>query len=186
MMKKALAWGIALMMILSLAEAAFAASNSQTVYVTGTGKVYHESDCPNTWNGRYKTTLKEAHSNRLKPCTECNPVVYDKNDLETQEEYVYVLMGKAVYHNCDCAELWTEEAWPGYSMTLKTAQKEGLRACGICDPDTLSQRSLVFQVSETGAYHACDCRTIWRTRFKTTLDKLPDDARPCAYCHEFE
>lgn len=182
-MKKLLALILALIMILSLTAAAYAAK-SETVYVTSSGNVYHESDCPNTWNGRYRTTLSEAHRNRLKPCPECNPVVYDKEDLETQEEYVYVLMGKAVYHCADCSLLWNEDNWYGTSMTLKKAQTEGLRACGLCDPDSGTQKSKVYQVSETGSYHTCYCSVIWKSRFKTTLDDLAENARPCKYCHE--
>ena len=180
-------------MVIALATPAFAASSKSksttkaenpTVYVTGSGTVYHESDCPNTWNGRYKTTLKEAHKNKLKPCPDCCPVEYDKDDPESQEVYVYVIMGKAVYHNCDCKNLWTEDVWGGTSMTLKKAQSDGLRACSICHPDEGSQKSKVYQVSENGSYHTCDCRIIWKARFKTTLSDLSENARPCSYCHE--
>lgn len=188
-MKKAIALLLVMITILSLSTTAFAAKSEkkpETVYVTSSGNVYHESDCPDTWNGRYRTTLKEAHKNKLKPCPDCSPAEYDKEDLEGQEEYVYVLMGKTVYHNPDCKTLWTEENWSGTSMTLKKAQTDGLRACGLCDPDSGTQKSKVYQVSETGSYHTCSCTVIWKSRFKTTLDDLPENARPCKYCHEGE
>ena len=188
-MKRITSLLLVMVMMITLAAPSFAAGSKSkaenpTVYVTGSGTVYHESDCPNTWNGRYKTTLKEAHKNRLKPCPDCLPAEYNKDDLEGQEESVYVIMGKAVYHRCDCKQLWTADVWTGTSMTLKKAQTDGLRACGICHPDDGSQKSKVYQVSETGSYHTCDCRIIWKARYKTTLADLPENARPCSYCHE--
>lgn len=181
-MKKITAIILALVLVASLASSAFAAS--ETVYVTSEkSTVYHEKDCPSTWNGRYRTTLKEAHKIKLKPCPECNPSLYNKDDPESQEELVYVLMGKSVYHSCNCRLLWNEEAWQGTSMTVKTAKANDLRPCSICGADSLSSKSAVFQVSENGAYHAPDCRIIWHGRYRTTLDKLPENARPCSHCH---
>lgn len=182
-MKKLIALCLAVIMVLAMAVTAFA--DSETVYVTGSSKVFHSGDCENVWRGgRYKTTLKEAHKNRLKPCPECCPVEYDKNDEESQAEYVYVVKGVSNYHNYDCDLLWEEDTWYGTSMTLKTAQAHDLKPCGICHPDELSQKSTVHQMSETGSYHTEDCRMIWKSRFKTTFDALPDDARPCSYCWE--
>ena len=133
-MKRITALILVMVLIFSMASAAFAekktekkTEKSPTVYVTGSSKVYHESECPNTWNGRYKTTLKEAHKNRLKPCTECCPVEYDKDNEETMEEPVYVVMGKAVYHCADCSLIWEEDVWYGTKMTLKKAQTNELR-----------------------------------------------------------
>lgn len=100
------------------------------------------------------------------------------------DELVYVLMGKAVYHNSSCSLLWGDDVWFGTSMTLKTAKNNELRPCSICHPEEGTQRSIVYQVSENGSYHTADCRIIWHSRFRTTLDKLPESARPCSHCHE--
>lgn len=192
-MKRITALILVLVLVFSMASAAFAEKKSEkktekspTVYVTGSSKVYHESDCPNTWKGRYKTTLQEAHKNRLKPCPECCPVEYDKENEETMEEPVYVVMGKAVYHCADCSLIWEDDVWYGTKMTLKKAQTNELRPCALCDPDSGTQKSYVYQVSEDGSYHTCDCRVIWKNRFKTTMDELPENAKPCAYCHAEE
>lgn len=181
-MKKFTALLLVLVLVLSLSVSAFAAK-SKTVYVTGSGKVYHEKECPNTWNGRYKTTIEEAEKLGLKPCDDCCPPEYDPDDEETNQMYIFVLMGDDEYHCCDCEELWEEDVWTGTSMTLKKAQSLDLKPCGYCHPEEGTQKSTVYQISETGAYHTCDCRIIWHARFKTTLSALDDSARPCSYCH---
>lgn len=181
-MKKITAMLLVLVLVLSMGTAAFAAK-SKTVYVTGSGNVYHEKECPSVWNGRYKTTIEEAYKNKLVPCDDCCPPEYDEDDPETNEMYIFVLMGDDEYHCCDCEDLWEEDVWSGTSMTLKKAQTNGLRPCAYCDPDEGTQKSMVYQVSENGAYHTCDCRVIWHARFKTTMSALPENARPCSYCH---
>lgn len=181
-MKKILALVLVTVMVLSLCGTAFAAK-SKTVYVTGSGKVYHEKECPNTWNGRYATTIEEAHKLKLTPCKDCCPPDYDEDDEESNSYYIFVLMGDTEYHCADCNKLWGDE-WTGTEMTLKTAQNKELRPCGLCKPDeNLNQKDHVYQISETGSYHTCECSIIWRSRFKTTLSALPEGTAPCKYCH---
>lgn len=181
-MKRFICFVLAAVLVLSLATTAFAAK-SKTVYVTESGKVYHEKECPNTWPGRYKTTIEEAHKLKLTPCTECCPPDYDEDDDENNSMYIFVLMGDNVYHCADCDEIWKDDVWAGTSMTLKTAQKNELRPCGLCHPDEGTQKSMVYQLSETGSYHTCDCNVIWKSRYKTTMSQLGEDVRPCSYCH---
>ena len=182
-MEKFLAILLVMVLVASMGASAFAAS--KTVYVTSTGKVYHEKECPNTWNGRYSTTIEECQKLKLEPCPYCEPPEYDEYDPDNNSLYVAVLMDGDYYHYYDCDLLWTDDEWYGTSMTLKTAQKHDLKACGLCHPDEGAQSSTVYQTREDGAYHTCDCSIIWRARFKTTMAKLDEDARPCAYCHDF-
>ena len=183
-MKKFAALLLVAVLVFSLAGSALAAS--KTVYVSASGKVYHEKECPNTWNGRYTTTIEECEKLKLEPCPYCCPPEYDEDDPENNEIYVAVLMDGDYYHCYDCDELWTEDTWYGTAMTLKQAQKDELKPCGICHPEEGTQKSMVYQISETGAYHTCECSTIWHSRFKTTMSKLDDSCRPCKYCHDID
>jgi hypothetical protein len=61
------------MLLVLLAAFAFSAPGSTKVYITGTGQKYHRADCRRVAASRIETTLQEAFSNGLTPCSICDP-----------------------------------------------------------------------------------------------------------------
>jgi endonuclease YncB( thermonuclease family) len=61
------------MLLVSLAALAFSAPGSTKVYMTRTGRKYHEADCRRVAQGRVETTLEEALRLGLTPCSICDP-----------------------------------------------------------------------------------------------------------------
>ena len=59
----------------------YAASSDTTVYITKTGKCYHNSGCSSLSKSCIETTLGEA-SGKYSPCSKCKPPVLD-NDSST-------------------------------------------------------------------------------------------------------
>ena len=49
------------------------APQSETVYITKTGKRYHRAGCRYLAHSSIKTTLKEAKANGYTPCRVCHP-----------------------------------------------------------------------------------------------------------------
>ncbi len=58
--------------------------NSQTVYITKTGKKYHTQDCSYLRNSSYNIELKDAIEKGYSPCSRCKPqVISNSNNSAT-------------------------------------------------------------------------------------------------------
>lgn len=50
-----------------------AVNNSATVYITNTGKCYHNAGCSSLKKSQIATTVADAQARGLRPCSKCNP-----------------------------------------------------------------------------------------------------------------
>lgn len=64
--------------------------SAQTVYVTNTGKKYHEGSCRYLHSSSISMTLQNAHDSGYEPCKVCKPPVYygttKSNDQKLEEK----------------------------------------------------------------------------------------------------
>lgn len=58
---------------------------AQTVYITRTGKKYHESSCSSLRKSSIPIDLKEAVSRGFGPCSRCNPPILSVASATTKE-----------------------------------------------------------------------------------------------------
>lgn len=80
-MKKTLSVILAVILMLSLAVVAYAATaaGDTIVYRTASGSKYHKEGCSSLKGNGIEITLAEAVEKGLEPCTKCNPPTLDPN-----------------------------------------------------------------------------------------------------------
>lgn len=72
---------LATLILLAAAIPAFAASGSTIVYITETGKKYHNEGCSSLRQSCIEKTLAEAVGLGLEPCGKCHPPVLDSGEI---------------------------------------------------------------------------------------------------------
>lgn len=78
------AFGI-LIIFLYFSSVSFAASGDTIVHKTKTGYCYHRADCFHL-RSDITITLREAISEGLSPCEDCNPPILDEDEVITAKE----------------------------------------------------------------------------------------------------
>ena len=80
-MKKTVSIILAVILMLSLAVVAYAATaaGDTIVYRTASGSKYHKEGCASLKDNGIKITLAEAVEKGLEPCSKCNPPTLDPN-----------------------------------------------------------------------------------------------------------
>ena len=121
-----------------------AASGDRTVYITKTGKCYHESYC-SSLKSSIETTLSSAVERGLRPCSKCNPPTLDstqgsgktasttKSGSTTESEKsdtVWISATGSKYHSIDhCGTMNPKKA---STMSRADAIARGYTACSKC------------------------------------------------------
>ena len=129
---------------------ASAASGDRTVYITKTGKCYHEEYC-SYLKSSIETTLSEAVSQGYSPCSKCRPPKLDSNSTSSQSsksstaktstaksttsvqetsDTVWIPASGKKYHSINnCGNMNPQKA---KSVTVDYATSHGYSKCSKC------------------------------------------------------
>ncbi len=135
-----------------------AASGDTIVYVTKTGKKYHNAGCSSLSKSKIEKTLQSAVDNGYEPCKKCNPPKLDTASSEPAattnvaaapanvakstattngNTTVYTTKTGKKYHSDGCQSLGQSKI----ETTLQNAVDKGYEPCKKCNPPKLNSAS---------------------------------------------
>jgi methylphosphotriester-DNA--protein-cysteine methyltransferase len=139
--------------IIMPASTVYAAGGDTVVYVTKTGKCYHNDGCSSLSKSKIETTLEKA-AKKYKPCSKCNPPTLDAQATTSkstkavttskasatasdEKDVTYIANASSKkFHKPSCASVkkMKEENKLELTCTRQEAIDQGYDACKKCKP----------------------------------------------------
>ena len=130
-MKKVFSAVLTLITVFMLVASTFAAADNgnTTVYVTKTGKCYHEYSC-SYLKSCIETTLSEAVAGGYTPCSKCRPPKLDSNSANNKSSKPSTKKDSAPSKDTTSSQKTTDTVW----IPASGKKYHSINNCGKMDP----------------------------------------------------
>ncbi|MBR6149560.1 MAG: hypothetical protein IKQ44_14595 [Lachnospiraceae bacterium] len=160
----------------------FAASGDTTVYVTKTGKCYHNSGCSSLSKSCIETTL-EAATGKYTPCSKCKPPTLD-SDTTTTKASTTTKSSTSTKSSSTKKSTSSTKSTTSKSTSTKETTKASVSTQTSTSSDTTSERT-VWKSATGSKYHTknnCGTMNPDKATSMTESDAKAKGLTPCSKC----